>query len=807
MKSARSGWIFNPRRGSGARQSLASSGAAAQHREWTTVSTDPPSSTYRLQITPDFTLRDALQVLDHLQRLGAGAVYLSPLLQAERGSTHGYDVVDPTRVDAERGGPDALSAFSAAAHERGLRVIADIVPNHLGIATPAQNPWWWDVLAAGRASAFADVFDIDWEAGGGRVRLPVLGDGADELDALRVEDGEMRYHDHRFPIAAGTGSGTPVAVHDRQHYELVSWRRADHDLNYRRFFAVNTLAGVRVEDERVFEETHREIGRWLREGLVDGLRVDHPDGLRDPGGYLERLADLAGDAPIWVEKILEGDERLPVWPVAGTTGYDALAVVDRAFVDPRGEEPLTALPCEQDKHNEHEESRDWPALVHSRKRAVAKGMLGSEILRVTRELLAEGVSAAPDTLADTVAELAACLPVYRSYLPFGLDRLAEARDAALVARPDLAETIRAAVQVLARTGSSAAERFQQTTGAVMAKGVEDNAFYRVSRLVSLTEVGGDPAEFTVDLDTFHRIQADRLVRLPHSLTALGTHDTKRSEDTRARIAVLAELPERWGRFLTAVRARVSVGDGALENLLWQSVIGAWPASRERLHAYALKAAREAGARTTWTDPDPLFEGALGDLVDAAFDDVRVRAEIAALDAIVTGPGASNGLGAKLVQLTIPGVPDVYQGTERWDRSLVDPDNRRPVEFDAAAALLSRLDEGWRPEIDSSGAAKVLVTSRALRLRRDRPELFGNYSPLRAEGVHADHLLAFDRGGALTLATRLPLGLASTGGWGETTVDLGERLVRDELTGIEHRGRARVADILSSYPVALLAVSQ
>ncbi|MFF2050444.1 malto-oligosyltrehalose synthase [Leifsonia sp. NPDC058194] len=767
-----------------------------------------PASTYRLQISPSFTLRDAAQVLDHVRRLGADWVYLSPLLQAEHGSTHGYDVIDHSRVDDSRGGPEALRDFSAAAHARGLRVLVDIVPNHMGVATPPDNAWWWEVLRHGRDAAHADHFDIDWEFGHGRLRLPVLGDGPDELDALRVVGDELRYYDHRFPIAPGTGDGSAREVHDRQHYELMSWRRADDELNYRRFFAVNTLAGLRVEDDRVFDDTHAEIGRWLREGLVDGLRVDHPDGLRDPGAYLERLARMADGAPIWVEKILEGDERMPAWPVDGTTGYDALGLVDRVLTDPAGEAGLTALAA----------APEWSALVRERKRAVADGMLRSEVLRVVRELTAAerpgderpGDERPDDAarLVDAVAELAANFPVYRSYLPFGADHLAHAVDAATASRPELAETLASVARRVSDAGPAApTARFEQTTGAIMAKGVEDNAFYRYPRLVSLTEVGGEPNVFALTVDDFHRVQEARSASLPHSLTALTTHDTKRSEDTRARVAVLAELPERWARFVHAVRSRVALGDDQLEDLLWQSIVGAWPASRERLHAYAVKAAREAGASTSWTAPDDAFEERMGALVDAAFDDERVRAEVEAIAAIVEAPGASNGLAAKLLQLTVPGIPDVYQGTERWDRSLVDPDNRRPVEFDAAEALLAHLDDGWLPPIDSSGAAKVLVTSRALRLRRDRPELFTGYRPLAAEGAAAAHLIAFDRGGAITLATRLPHGLEAEGGWGDTTVKLGDGMLRDELSGRVHRGRARLADVFERYPVALLAAAE
>ncbi|WP_431278711.1 malto-oligosyltrehalose synthase [Leifsonia poae] len=758
-----------------------------------------PASTYRLQISADFTLQDAARILPYLRRLGVDWAYLSPLLEAEPGSAHGYDVIDHSRIDPARGGSDGLAELADTAHGLGMGVLVDIVPNHVGVATPKVNAWWWDVLARGIESRFEGFFDIDWPAGAGRVLLPVLGDSADELDALRIEDGELRYYDHHFPIADGTGEGTPREVHERQHYELVSWRRADHDLNYRRFFAVNSLAAIRVERRRVFDASHVEIGRWMSQGLVDGLRVDHPDGLKDPGAYLIRLKALVGDRPVWVEKILEGDEQMPgEWPIAGTTGYDALAVLDRVFVDPDGEEPLTSFAHELSADND-----DWGALVRGRKRAVADGILNSEIRRLERELDIEGSG-------DALAELAAAMPVYRSYLPFGRAYLDEAAAAALEQRPDLAGTLEAVVERLADASHPAAQRFQQTSGMIMAKGVEDNAFYRYTRLTSLTEVGADPSEFAVTPQRFHEVQDARLRRSPESMTTLTTHDTKRSEDTRARISVLAEIPERWAEFVRGMRETASLGDGSLENLVWQAVVGAWPASRDRLTEYVLKAAREAGTSTSWTDGDEDFERRLTELAARVFDDSDLHGRVEAMVHEVEAPGWSNGLGAKLLQLLSPGTPDVYQGTEFWDRSLVDPDNRRRVDFAAAEAVLGRIDDGWQPELDASGAAKMLLVSRALRLRRDRPELFTGYTPITATGTQAEHLIGFDRGGAVALATRLPLGLTDAGGWGDTVVDLGEREngsdngMRDELTGREFEsGPIPVADVFEVYPAALL----
>jgi (1->4)-alpha-D-glucan 1-alpha-D-glucosylmutase len=352
-------------------------------------------------------------------------------------------------------------------------------------------------------------------------------------------------------------------------------------------------------------------------------------------------------------------------------------------------------------------------------------------------------------------------------------------------------------------------RFQQTSGMVMAKGVEDTAYYRYSRLTSLNEVGADPAEFAVGTDEFHRRQQARLESFPASMTTLSTHDTKRGEDVRARIAVLAEIPAEWESTLDRLRGLAPLGDPPFENLLWQAIVGAWPASRERLAGYALKAAREAGVSTTWTAPNAAFETALSALVDSAFDDARVAGAIDEFVARVRPFGWSNSLSAKLLQLTAPGVPDVYQGSELWETSLVDPDNRRPVDYAVRRGLLDRLDDGWLPPVDETGAAKLLVTSRALRLRRDRPDLFTGYRPLQATGAAADHVVAFGHaeGGAITVATRLPEGLDADGGWRDTVLDTGGTAggpLTDVLTGIRHDQRVLpLRELLGHYPVALL----
>ena len=758
-----------------------------------------PVSTYRLQITPAFDLFEAARRLAYLHDLGVDWVYLSPLLAAEPGSNHGYDVVAFDRIDPARGGGEGLVALSAEARRLGLGVLVDIVPNHVGVATPAENAWWWDLLRHGRDSRFADAFDVDWDAGGGKVLIPVVGDGDEDSIRAALFDsgpGELRYHEMRFPLAPGT------STHDEQHYRLVSWRDADDKLNYRRFFAVNTLAGVRVEDPEVFAQSHVEIRRWFDEGLVDGLRVDHPDGLRDPQGYLDDLARLTGGAYVLVEKILEPGETLPTsWATQGTTGYDALAFIDRVLTDPAGQRPLDELEARL-----RGGSVDWAEMIRGTKRAVADGILQSEVRRIVREVVSRLASLAPqppvvgvESLRDAVAELLACFPVYRSYLPLGKDHLDEAFAYARRTRPDLAATYDVLEPVLSDPADPPALRFQQTSGMVMAKGVEDCAFYRFSRLTSLNEVGGDPSVFAIDVGGFHDAMLARQHDRPHAMTTLSTHDTKRGEDVRARITVLAEMPDVWATALDELLGLVPLPDPGFGSLLWQAILGAWtpehlPDLRDRLHGYAEKAMREAGDRTTWTAPDETYEAAVHRSVDAVFESAEVRQALTDLAAVVDEPGRSNSLAAKLLAITMPGVPDVYQGSELWETSLVDPDNRRPVDFDHRAAVLAGADS-------DDAVDKLHVTCSALTLRRDRPELFTTYAGVRATGPAAKHVLAFDRGGAITVATRLPVGLAAGGGWGDTELELPPGRWRDVLTGAP--ASPRLADLLDTLPVALL----
>ena len=781
-----------------------------------------PSSTYRLQITSRQDLFTAAGLVPYLERLGADWVYLSPVLRATSGSDHGYDVTDPTEVDPQRGGAEGLAALCRAAHEAGMGVVVDIVPNHQGVAAPEENPWWWSLLERGRESPYADAFDVDWDAGRGKLLIPVLGDGDEDLSALRIEDGTLRYYDNVYPLAEGTHEDgeDPARVHGRQHYELINWRRGDRELNYRRFFTVATLAGVRVEDQRVFDDSHSEVRRWFREGLVDGLRIDHPDGVRDPQDYLEKLAAITGGAWTVVEKILEPGERLPAaWRTAGTTGYDSLGWIDRVLTDPAGHYELASLDA---KLREGRPLR-WEPLIHETKRAMADRGLAAEVHRLVREL-PQGFPHTTDAARDGLAEILANFPVYRSYLPEGAGYLREAVARARRERPDLDAAIGALARVLGADAVSAedlteaARRFQQTSGMVMAKGVEDTAFYRYTKLTSLTEVGGDPSVFALTPETFHAEATARQRESPTAMNALTTHDTKRSAAVRGRITVLSETAEAWSEVVATLcsRARdagITLTDGPAVNLVLQAVVGAWPLDRDRAVEYAMKAVREAGLSTAWVDGDEEFENELTRFLDFLFRDPRARGIVEGFVARVSAPGWSNTLAATALQLGLPGVPDVYQGQELWEPSLVDPDNRRPVDFARRAELLDALDAALpgtaagTPPVDETGAARMLLTTRALRLRREHPELFTGYRPLQTTGALAAHALGFDRGGAATVVTRFPAGLARQGGWTDETVRLEPAVWEDVLTrrafGSPDTGTVKLSELLDTYPVALL----
>ncbi|MER6955245.1 malto-oligosyltrehalose synthase [Streptomyces sp. NPDC000618] len=773
----------------------------------------PPTATYRLQLQPGFPFRAAAAAVPYLDSLGVSHLHLSPVLEAVPGSPHGYDVVDPTRVRGELGGEEGLRALARTAREHGLGLVVDIVPNHMAMA-PRHNRALWEVLREGPESPYARWFDIDWAAQGGQVLLPVLGGPlGSELAQLRVDGDVLRYHDHAFPLREGTEALPLPRLMDAQWYRPVWWRLARTELNYRRFFSISELIGVRVEDPEVFEATHGTILRLLHEGVVDGLRVDHPDGLADPDGYLERLHEASGGRWTVVEKILADRERLPdSWPVAGTTGYDALRRVDGLFTDPAGAGELRAR-YRRFAAPQTDRGGDWAATV----RRAAYGVLGHELAAETDRLtrLASRVCAAsadpalrdraPWALRTALEELLVRLEVYRPYAsgdPAAVVTEAAARAArqAFVVPEEAGAVDVVRGLVLGGEGAAGAEfraRFAQTASALRAKSVEDTAFYRYVPLLAANEVGGDPGAPGGSPADFHaycaRVQRD----WPTGGTVVSTHDTKRSADVRAALAVLTECPRRWADVLEEVtRAKEGeqdeqeVPDGQLAWAAWQTVFGLGPAAPERVQEALLKHVREAGLYTSWTEQEPPYEEAVAAFV-AAGPCGPPGERIAALRGELEPFIRANVLGTALVQLTMPGVPDLYQGTESEYRALVDPDNRRPVRFPPE-----------RPGV------KDAVTAAALRLRRRRPEVFGvpaTYEPLAAEGAAAAHCLAFARSGrVVTAVTRLSLRLAETGGWRETRLALPPGRWIDVLAPArEFTGHARVAELFEALPVALL----
>jgi (1->4)-alpha-D-glucan 1-alpha-D-glucosylmutase len=839
-----------------------------------------PSSTYRLQLHPGFTFRDAAEHLPYLAALGVSHVYLSPVLQAAPGSTHGYDVVDPTRLDAELGGDDGFRELVDAAHANGLGIVVDVVPNHVGLLSP-HNPWWWDVLRHGPDSRYASHLDIRWERRGDgppQVLLPQLGrpleDELSDASDLRLahasdatgelaagggdEDGyRVVYHEHVWPVRPGSlaavgldpddVTGTLAAVRgDRgrlfslllqQHYRLVHWRRANHELNYRRFFDITTLGGVRIEDPTVFADAHRRILELVEQGAIDGLRLDHPDGLRDPAGYFARLRDAAPDTWIVAEKILEaGESRRADWRIDGTVGYEFSNRTLGLFVDPGSEGILDDLYAHVVGHRVH-----YDEVVDEAKREVLERLFPAEVSWLSGALarLADeaGVVADRRELDDALRETLVCFPVYRTYVRAdegevgATDRryVTEAVARARARRPDLDEPLELLFELLLleQGGEGSADfvmRFQQLSGPVMAKGVEDTVFYRYLRFVAVNEVGGHPAHLGTSPGAYHEVSHRRQRDWPATMLSTSTHDTKRSEDVRARLATLSELPDVWVRAVEewhqlAAQHRGEHGPSPEhEYLAFQTLVGAWPIDAERASAYLRKAAREGKHHTDWLDEDPAYEADLEAFVRGLLDDRAFVASLERLLAQIREPGRLTALSQTLLKLTSPGVPDIYQGCELWDLSLVDPDNRRPVDLERRHELLRELTPDSHP-VDllagmDEGLPKLWVSHRALQLRRQRPSAFGphaSYEPLYAAGERADHLVAFVRDAEVaTVAPRLVVGL---GGrfvdweWGDTTLPLPPGRWRCTLSGqVADGGDGSVPlrELLAAFPVALLA---
>ncbi|MEV5612703.1 malto-oligosyltrehalose synthase [Streptomyces sp. NPDC052225] len=777
----------------------------------------PPTATYRLQLQPDFGFAAAAAAVPYLASLGVSHLHLSPVLEAVPGSTHGYDVVDHARVRAELGGEEGLRELARTARAHGLGLVVDVVPNHMAAAVTHNRPLY-EVLREGSASPYARWFDIDWQAQGGRVLLPVLGRPlGEELPHLKVDGDVLRYYEHAFPLREGTQTLPLPRLLDAQWYRLAWWRLARTELNYRRFFTVSDLIAVRVEDPEVFAATHGKTLALLREGVIDGLRIDHPDGLADPGAYLRRLGEAAEGRWTVVEKILEDGERLPAaWPVAGTTGYDALRHIDGLFTDPAGADQLVGR-FRRFTGVTADLGGNWTATARRAAYRVVTHELATEVDRLTREAAAlcdeepDLRDHAPWALRTALCELLVRVPVYRPYVTGGdppeavltASAAQQAKDAFTVPEEARAvDTVRDLA--LGHRGGSPRHlafraRFAQTSSALRAKSVEDSAFYRYTPLLSALEVGGSPGRPAVSVARFHaycaRVQRD----WPSTSTALSTHDTKRSADVRAAISVLTQCPERWEALLTDVTEHIA-RDGAatapdprLAWAAWQSAAGLGPAEPARLRETMLKHAREAGLFTTWTEPNADYERAVSEFVTSGPCGPPGDKVLRFMDGLRPHVHA-NTLGAALLHLTMPGVPDLYQDTEHEYRALVDPDNRAPARL--------------APDPDS---VKAALTTVALRLRRAHPQWFGGgatYVPVSARGPGEAHCVAYARAERVVVAvTRLSLRLAEAGGWRSTELALPAGEWTDVLApqppDRRFGGHVRVAELFARLPVALL----
>jgi (1->4)-alpha-D-glucan 1-alpha-D-glucosylmutase len=842
-----------------------------------------PIATYRLQLTANFDFDAAAAIVPYLKALGITHLYASPFMKSRKGSSHGYDVVDHTKLNPELGGEAGFERLSRALKQHDLGLILDFVPNHVGVHF-ADNPWWLDVLEWGPASPHAVSFDIDWEllpfrARGG-VLLPIIGSSYGEAlekgeIELRYDAGEGSfsawYFEHRLPIAperyseilrsivkqAGADDDAvgkrllelasryrglrhpnrkeapafktelrdiPTAAEiiargldayragpdraeqtlvlhrllERQHYRLGHWRLASSDINYRRFFDVNTLAGLRVEDAGTFDAVHRLVKKLIAEGKLQGLRLDHIDGLRDPAQYFQRLRRLIRNAqgtaarPFYmvVEKILGEHEKLHAFSgVHGTTGYEWLNAISQTLVDGSGLEPLDEIW----RQVSNVSPRLEPVLKEA-KRRVLETLLTSEFTVLTRLLarIAGGHYSTRDYSADSLRQALELyvlhFPVYRTYLtsagPTEHDRalisetIEKARADWFAADEGIFDFLLDTLTMdLIRPGGPAhsaprvrrfALKVQQFTGPLMAKSLEDTAFYRYHRLLALNEVGGDPAARALSVDAFHKAMEIRASEWPHGMTATATHDTKRGEDARARLLALAEIPGEW----TSAVARwkllnaphlVIEGDmrspsAAFEYMLYQALLGAWPSGRrdgtflERMQAYALKAAREGKQETSWLNPNEAYEAGLQMFLTRILDGAASAEFLNSLETLgqrVSLLGALNSLSQITLKATIPGVPDFYQGTEFWDLSLVDPDNRRPVDFAGCAAVLASMDApDWESLVQNwpNGHLKLAWTRHLLKLRTELADVFahGDYHPLEVSGPHREHVIAFAR---------------------------------------------------------------
>ena len=822
----------------------------------------PLVGTYRLQLRPGFGFAEVRELVPYLRDLGISHVYLSPPFEATEGSTHGYDVVDPNLLRSELGGESGFRALVQVAHEAGLGIVIDIVPHHM--AATAANRWWWSVLERGRDSPFASHFDIDWDPPERRLRgsvlLPVLGDHYGRV----LEAGELRlahengaivasYYEHVAPLSPETADelwaiagrrGSSIdevldevnhdvdrldAILDRQHHRFVRWQAAAHELDYRRFFDVDSLVALRSERVEVFDDTHRLALALVRDGLVDGLRIDHVDGLRDPESYLARLRSEASDTWITVEKILRPGETVPpTWPADGSTGYDFLADVTGVLVDQSGFDQLReAYMAFTGDDATYEE-----ASVASRREALREA-LDADFERVVNLLLRvcednrRWRDFTRSELRDALAEVCVHAPAYRSYVrpgggPTDSDRafVDRAVTGASEARPDLDPGLLDFIRQLLLgelPGTAEVElvaRFQQLTGPVAAKGEEDTAFYRWVPLLAANDVGTEPSQPSLDVDQFHARCVDRAAHWPETMLTTSTHDTKRSEDVRARLAVLSEVPDAWAiavaRWSEANERHrdqeLDAPDRRDEWFIYETLVGAHPLPFDRAWPVVEKSLREAKRRTSWVRVNEEYETATRAFLAAVIADRSFHADLDEFVASISDTGQVNALTQTVLRMLTPGVPDLYQGCEVWDLSLVDPDNRREVDYDMRAGALKTIRElsaGELWEHRADGGIKLAVIRACFDVRRRHPGVFepgGQYRPLALAGSGKDRVIGFTRGEDVAVAVPR---LAAAGLPDEVTVSLPPGGWTNVLTGGRFADDARFGDLRGALPVALL----
>ncbi|WP_313651895.1 malto-oligosyltrehalose synthase [Pantoea sp.] len=761
-----------------------------------------PTATYRIQFRNGMTFDRAAALVPYLKTLGISHLYASPIFSATAESTHGYDVTDVNQIEPSIGGREGFNRMVTALQAAGLGLILDIVPNHM--AASLENPWWRDVIEHGEQSRYAHYFDIDWSR---RLTLPFLGDTFEaelEKGDIRVQRDPqtgkpaLAYFDNFYPLAPHTwqdreeavlalrDASDMAALHDQQPWRLMSWRDAPSDLSYRRFFEVTGLVGVRVEDPAVFDAAHQLILELVHSGAVQGLRVDHVDGLADPYGYLKQLRQAAGpDCYLTVEKILGDGEQLPdAWPVSGTTGYEFMAALANLLVD---SERLSGL--RKAYQAVIGKTVDMKAELRAAKLLMADRNFAGEfnrLLQLALKIADTGGTPQPEAeLKNALRELLVAFPVYRTYgTPEGLTPADTALLEQVVSQvkasaqaPDnqaldfLTAILRAETAAATRDDASQFRtRFQQLTGPLMAKSVEDTLFFRQHMALALNEVGAEPLARHFSLDQFHAEMQARRDHQPDALSGTSTHDTKRGEDARARLYTLTEAPQRWADCVSRWRAMnedkvLRLKDGpapepAVEWMLYEALAGVWPtdlqpqdaeglaALEARFVVYVEKALREAKLRTDWADNNDAYEEAVLDYARhllAPANRTFLDDFCASLQPFMRA-GLVNSLTQTVVKLTAPGVPDIYQGSEALDFSLVDPDNRREPDFDALAAMLEtpQHDEGEAHWLRGQVNQQAIV--RLLTLRQAQPELFrrGDYLPLSAEGEQQDKVLAFAR---------------------------------------------------------------